>query len=515
MHYQVLARKWRPKQFSELIGQPHIVRTLQNSLLQGRIAQAYLLAGTRGVGKTTVARIFAKAIRCENLSREANPCNVCKSCIDMDSQSSMDIMEIDGASHNGVESIRSLIDNVQYLPTSGKYKVYVIDEVHMLSVSAFNALLKTLEEPPAHVIFIFATTDPEKLLKTVLSRCQRLDFRNVQEDILIEHVKNISKTENIHFESENLIRELANLGKGSVRDTLSLLDQLLSMSENNEITEEVFSLALGVAKESQVKEIVFSMCQEDTEKIKSIFNDVFKNNIDIKSFSAQIGHELFELTQSEIKREELGVNLDEAFWIFEVFNKEISWGLESLHPREVVLLLFQKIAYRGQFFQKQEKKKIINKAQNPSLVQASVKKKFKWSEFVESVASESLAVAQSLKRAILSNASEVENGSRHLKLTYKIADEVLYGHISTKETLASIKNWLQIYDEGSAWEVEVNTSDESEPNLKSIAENEEIKSIEQQKLKEQKIKSNPYVVLAEKLFNTKLDKIVIDDFTKE
>jgi DNA polymerase-3 subunit gamma/tau len=175
--YQVLARKWRPKKFNDVIGQEHITKTLVNSIEKNKVAHAYLFTGTRGVGKTTIARIFAKSLRCENRLEDFNPCGECNSCKSIDSSNSLDYVEIDGASNNSVDNIRELIENVNYLPSSGKYKVYVIDEVHMLSNSAFNALLKTLEEPPAHVVFIFATTDPHKLLGTVLSRCQRFDFK--------------------------------------------------------------------------------------------------------------------------------------------------------------------------------------------------------------------------------------------------------------------------------------------------------------------------------------------------
>jgi len=178
MAYQVLARKWRPQKFSEVAGQAHIVRALQNAVSSKKIAHAYLLTGTRGIGKTTIARLFAKAINCTDFDKTKEPCEVCESCRGMQEDSSIDYLEIDGASNNSVDDIRSLVENVQYLPTSGQYKIYVIDEVHMLSNAAFNALLKTLEEPPKHVVFIFATTDPDKLLKTVLSRCQRLDFKD-------------------------------------------------------------------------------------------------------------------------------------------------------------------------------------------------------------------------------------------------------------------------------------------------------------------------------------------------
>lgn len=246
MSYQVLARKWRPKNFEEVIGQSHITRSLQNAILKKKIGHAYMFVGTRGVGKTSVARIFAKAIRCENKLSSGNACNECRACLDFDTDTSMNVIEIDGASNNSVDNIRDLISNVHYLPTNGNFKVYIIDEVHMLSTSAFNALLKTLEEPPAHVVFIFATTEAQKLLGTVLSRCQRFDFRNVKIGELVQHINYISKAEGIQFENMQLVRELAILGNGSVRDCLSLLDQVLTFSENNIVKESVFGIKCDI-----------------------------------------------------------------------------------------------------------------------------------------------------------------------------------------------------------------------------------------------------------------------------
>jgi DNA polymerase-3 subunit gamma/tau len=517
MHYQVLARKWRPKNFDELIGQPHIVRTLKNSLTQKRIAQAYLLAGTRGVGKTTVARIFAKAIRCESLSADGNPCNECRSCEDMGSQSSMDIIEIDGASHNGVESIRTLIDNVQYLPTSGQYKVYVIDEVHMLSVSAFNALLKTLEEPPEHVIFIFATTEPDKLLKTVLSRCQRLDLRNVQEDTLAEHIQMIAKKENVKFENDSLIKELAALGKGSVRDTLSLLDQLLSMSEAGNITEEVFSLALGVAKESQVQEIVKSIMSENAEVIKNLYDDIFKNNIDLKSFCSQISHELFKISQSGELQDSFSIAKDESFWIFEAYQKEVNWGLESLNPREVILLIFQKIALRGEFFLRSEKKNSKSESERETIAPVSVKKaiiSFSWKGFVSFIQNKNLAISQNLKRALLLNEAAVAKGEKTLNVSYVESDEVLFNFISESLNIKKLEDLLKEFSGRS--DVGINFTiiadvDKLERGFVSIEEEDEIKIEKEKSEKEKKLRANTYVVEALEIFDSKIDKISIKD----
>ena len=531
MHYQVLARKWRPKTFNQVIGQPHIVRTLKNSLLQKRIAQAYLLAGTRGVGKTTIARIFAKAIRCLNLDENANPCGECQSCVDTQTNASMDIIEIDGASHNGVESIRTLIDNVQYLPTSGHYKVYIIDEVHMLSVSAFNALLKTLEEPPEHVIFVFATTDPDKLLKTVLSRCQRLDFRNVQDQDLIDHVMEIAKNEEIEFENGSLVKDLVVLGRGSVRDTLSLLDQLLSMSEGKFISEEIFSLALGVAKESQVNGIIKAFCQSHSETVREIFNEVFQNNVDLKSFCNQISHKLFEITQSDELQAEYGLAKDESFWIFEVFNKEMSWAIESLHPKEIALVVFQKISLRNDFFQQAntQKKKITKSSESKTpekrqeKVEEQVKQEpviqqnnqvFTWHNFLKNMESVSLAMAQNLKRALFINEAEFGKSDTVLQLSYTRGDEVLYDYITEKNTSDKLLKALRSFTGKSDVDIKFSFIEEDkklEMKVSSIEEKEELEKKNLAEQKEKNILENKYIQEAQKLFDAKVDKIIIKD----
>ena len=226
MSYQVLARKWRPKRFSELVGQEHVVRALSNALDSQRMHHAFLFTGTRGVGKTTIARIFAKSLNCER-GQSSNPCGECSACKDIDSGRFMDMIEIDAASNTGVDDVRDVIENAQYTPARGRFKVYLIDEVHMLSKNAFNALLKTLEEPPPHVKFLLATTDPQKLPVTVLSRCLKFNLRRLLPEQISGQMRHILEAENVGFDADALA-ELARAADGSLRDGLSLLDQAIA-----------------------------------------------------------------------------------------------------------------------------------------------------------------------------------------------------------------------------------------------------------------------------------------------
>jgi DNA polymerase III subunit gamma/tau len=249
MSYLVLARKWRPKKFTELVGQEHVVKALTNALDTGRVHHAFLFTGTRGVGKTTIARIFAKSLNCEK-GESSDPCGVCNACLDIDAGRFVDLLEIDAASNTGVDDVRDLIDNAQYMPARGRTKVYLIDEVHMLSKNAFNALLKTLEEPPGHVKFLLATTDPQKLPVTVLSRCLQFNLRRLDENQIGGQISKILAAENIEVEAA-AVKLLARSADGSLRDGLSLLDQAIAYT-GGKLTAESVNAMLGTVDNAQV-----------------------------------------------------------------------------------------------------------------------------------------------------------------------------------------------------------------------------------------------------------------------
>lgn len=285
--YKVLYRKYRPTTFDEIVGQKFSVEMLKNAVSSDKISHAYIFTGPRGTGKTSTAKIFAKTINCENL-KDGIPCGECNSCKNINNNA--DIIEIDAASNNGVDEIRELINNVKIAPSFSKYKVYIIDEVHMLSQSAFNALLLTLEEPPSHIVFILATTNIENVPITILSRCQRYDFKKLSDDELINHLKKIAAKENISI-SEDAIREIAYLSEGGCRDALSILNQL--STSNNNIELETVLNNYGSVSLIQIKNIVKYYIADDYDKLKELFDNISKSSIDYKTFLKKLIDQLF------------------------------------------------------------------------------------------------------------------------------------------------------------------------------------------------------------------------------
>jgi DNA polymerase III subunit gamma/tau len=285
MPYLVLARKWRPQVFEDVVGQRPITQTLQNAISQKRVAHAFLFTGARGVGKTSTARILAKALNCE-AGPQINPCNQCPTCHEISSGTSMDVIEIDGASNRGIDEIRELRENVRYTPAKSRHKIYIIDEVHMLTREAFNALLKTLEEPPPHVIFVFATTEPHKIPATILSRCQRYDFKRIPFKEIVGSLKRIVEEEKVQISQGGLF-SIAQESEGSLRDAQSLLDQLISYG-GKEIRDEDIAEVLGVIDRKILCDTIEAIANRNSERCMEIVERIYHYGYDLQHFCREL-----------------------------------------------------------------------------------------------------------------------------------------------------------------------------------------------------------------------------------
>ncbi|MHC4269052.1 MAG: DNA polymerase III subunit gamma/tau [Planctomycetota bacterium] len=285
MSYIVLSRRYRPKSFNDIVGQKHVVTTLVNALQSDRVAHAYLFAGPRGVGKTSMARILSKALNCQKETTD-DPCNKCSTCNSITNGNDVDVLEIDGASNRGIDEIRNIRQNVGYAPAASRYKIYIIDEVHMLTKEAFNAILKTLEEPPEHVKFIFATTSPGRVPDTVQSRCQRFDFKNISVSDISDRLAQICKKENISAEQE-VLQSIAKYARGGLRDSESILDQLASFCHEKITLTDVYDI-FGVVSEEKLSSLVNSFIQKKPEFSLEIFHEIIESGRDVEGFIDQL-----------------------------------------------------------------------------------------------------------------------------------------------------------------------------------------------------------------------------------
>ncbi len=360
MSYQVLARKWRPQGFEEVIGQKHVVKTLQNAIVNNRIAHSFLFAGQRGVGKTSIARILAKALNCQE-GPTAHPCGNCNSCKEITSGNSIDVLEIDGASNTGVDDVRELRESVKYVPSKSRYKIYIIDEVHMLSNSAFNALLKTLEEPPAHVIFMFATTESHKIPATVLSRCQRFDLRRISLEAIVKQLSEITSGEGIAI-SEQGLGWIAREAEGSMRDAQSILDRVISYA-GEKISDEDIAEVLGIVDKDLLMRTSKAILDKDAKGCLDIVNDLFRFGYDTRQFyQAFLEHlrnliivkiskkpaQLVELTQNEcdvLKEQIKDSKVETLQRLFDVWLKAEDEINRSSLPQAVLEVALLKMVY--------------------------------------------------------------------------------------------------------------------------------------------------------------------------
>ena len=324
-----LYHKHRPQKFSDIVGQEHIVKTIENQVNLNKVAHAYLFSGPRGVGKTTTARLLAKAINCTNKKEKTSePCNTCESCEEIAKSRAIDVIEIDAASHTGVDNVReNIIENAQFKPTKSKYKVFIIDEVHMLSTSAFNALLKTLEEPPAHVIFVLATTELHKLPETIISRCQRFNYQKVNYSDLKNYLQKISKLEKVKIE-DSVLDRIINKSDGCVRDSISLLDQIMATGEK-EITAEVASLVLPTSNVEETLEFTKNLIENDPKSGLKLINSLADSGINLLQFANDTIEllRIMMITKADMKATGAGIDLnDKVKTELENLNKKIDYN---------------------------------------------------------------------------------------------------------------------------------------------------------------------------------------------
>lgn len=335
MSYLVLARKWRPQTFSEVVGQDHVTRTLRNAITSERVAHAFLFTGPRGVGKTTTARLLAKALNCEH-GPTPDPCNTCSNCIEITNGSALDVLEIDGASHTGVDNIRDLTEGVQYRPAKSRFRVIIIDEVHMLSNAAFNALLKTLEEPPSHVKFIFATTESHKILPTILSRCQRYDFKRIPLRELIQRLQEIIHNEGLEADEVGLAM-LAREADGGLRDAQSLLDQVIAWS-GGKITEQTVKDALGVADRQVLFRTVDAVLARNPAQALHLASDLYQYGYDPRRLCRDLLEHFRHLVAAKISQDPILFSDLPDHEVTAVRKQAAESSMEDLHRSFTVLI---------------------------------------------------------------------------------------------------------------------------------------------------------------------------------
>lgn len=359
MSYIVLSRRYRPKSFSEIVGQKHIVTTLVNALQSDRVAHAYLFAGPRGVGKTSMARILSKALNCQK-GTTGNPCNKCSTCNSITNGNDIDVLEIDGASNRGIDEIRNIRQNVGYAPAVSRYKIYIIDEVHMLTKEAFNALLKTLEEPPEHVKFIFATTSPSRVPDTVQSRCQRFDFKNISVPDISDRLARICKAEKISAEEE-VFQSIAKHARGGLRDSESILDQLASFCHEKITLKDVYDI-FGIVSDEKISSLINSFIEKNPELSIEIFHEIMESGRDIEGFIDQLLLYIRDLLLVSVCKKERGtietvssdidllrmqsssLSPDTLMYMFQIISETKSKTRDFLQQRIFLEVLFIKLA---------------------------------------------------------------------------------------------------------------------------------------------------------------------------
>jgi DNA polymerase-3 subunit gamma/tau len=449
MAYTALYREWRPQNFEDLVGQKHVTVTLRNQIKSGRIAHAYLLCGTRGTGKTSTAKILAKAVNCLKL-KDGEPCNECEMCLKINAGAAIDVVEMDAASHRGIDKMRDVISDVQYPPRESKYKVYIIDEVHMLTIEAVNAFLKTLEEPPANVVFILATTDPQKLPITILSRCQRYDFRRIRSGEIFDRLRVIVKDQGIYADDDSL-NLIARMCDGAMRDALSVLDQSIAMSDGKVDYNQVVSM-LGLVTNEGLLKLADAVIEKNIEKAMKMVDEIIFSGKDIYTFIRDfITHmrnlmmvkvstnpeEVLDMSKENIaivSTQAQKIRLEEIMRnirILQEAEEQSKWSRQSRIYLELSIIKMCKIEYDTS---KEVLLTRINKLEN-IIKEGKI-----------SIVDQRTAAAEETKSAV-SQTARVTNASNKAKPPLRDKEEAEIKNYSSNLTLESVrKNWRDILE---------------------------------------------------------------------
>ena len=560
MSYLVLARKWRPKNFKQVLGQAHIVRALENSLKHDTVGHSFLFTGTRGVGKTSLARILAKAVNCQSQDLQLRPCLQCPSCDGVESNNNLDVIEIDAASNNGVDQIRDLIDNAQYLAVGGGRKVYIVDEVHMLSMSAFNALLKILEEPPPHVLFILATTEVEKVPATIQSRCQRFDFKEFTTAQIEQNLRQICEKEGIKIVSDAALLDLCELSRGSARDSLSLLEQILSLSEEKIISDDTVAQGAGVPGRKHIEIIYHALLNGQVKTLREEYQKCLEKTFHLKYLANAILAQAFEAAQSRVLEKNHKKILNdfetaELIWIYEELDRGFVAQLNSLNPERSLLLLLIKVAMRRQILSPAQNKKeredfaptasavvpgsavvsapVVESApmqeapiempvevsvvlSQPQEVVAPLVPSRSWDGFLASLLQSAPVTAANLEQGNLLGEIKFEENRLQIVVAFSQESQIFFDYLSTPTIKAKVDEKVRDYFQQESENLDLRfvlLEEATRQETKFLSKADEFKN--QKLMADQKqrdgILNHPLVIGAEKVFNTKVDKVVLNN----
>lgn len=525
--YEVIARRWRPQEFEALIGQDHVRQTLLNALQRNRLHHALLFTGPRGTGKTSTARILAKALRCPE-AQNFVPCGTCSECEDIQSGRSLNVIEIDGASNNGVDAIRELRETVGYMPSSGSYKIYIIDEVHMLSQSAFNALLKTLEEPPGHVVFIFATTEVQKIPNTILSRCQRFDFRKIPIGLVSEHLEKIAASEKVKV-SKDAIWMIAKQGGGSMRDAQSLLEQMINFS-GDEIQLEDVVHTLGLTDRGSLYQAWKAIAQKNLTDLRDLLKKLSQSHIEPKTFIEDLMEtirntllvkiangdtEALELPDSEIEElKEIGSQMreEDLHWQFDMALKgaqDLVKGSDTRLVLEMILFRMGTAPRLNEMASHHEDKSPSQKSnvsssesqKTASTTRPSLGAEEEWSSLVEKVKGVNGLIGAQLENCYLK-----KQEGKKLILAVPSKLQFIYDKVNQPEFKKKLSNYLTTFW-GPGHEVEIQLGDldsAAAPTPKTLS----VQKQSQEEAKEKElIENHPLVKSAKGLFKAEVKAI--------